>query len=114
VTLRLCYDANGLVYDYLAEPPAWSYPPKGAPYCADQDYFWPLVNSCYNPSSGFAFNPAADVGDWVYVGRNFTLEPSKEGGCSLRQAPRSLPAAAGPAALGLALLCRRLRRLPSA
>jgi hypothetical protein len=76
VILHLCYETTyGYVFDPSAKggQGAWATPPSNVAGCGPDLVFWPLINSCYDPISGYAWNPATK--DWVYVGDSYTAGP---------------------------------------
>lgn len=83
VRLGLCYDtATGYVYNPTTLQ--WTQPPPGpAGGCATDQVFWPLINSCYVPDTGWAFNEAA--GQWQWYGIDYTSgkRPPADDGCAV-------------------------------
>jgi hypothetical protein len=85
--LKLCYDENtGYVWDDSVND--WRTPPT-TPACAPY-VFWPKINGCYDPESGYGCDPANCQPTWKYFGEDYTLETeSDSSSCSLLSAPRS-------------------------
>lgn len=93
--ISLCYEPTyGYVWDANLNggQGGWSQPPITAdcsPYV-----FWPLKNGCYDPVSGYAFDPT--TGNPIYVGDNYTTGQDKvggsKGGCSVSRAEANGPA----------------------
>ncbi len=71
--LGLCYENTyGYVWDAAAKNGAgdWSQPPNNVAGCGPDFVFWPKVNGCYDPETGYAFDPVAL--QWVYRGDWYT------------------------------------------
>jgi len=81
-SLWLCYDEpTGYVWDahQHGDVGGWSQPPRyfdddgdgmRDADCAQGHVFWPKVNRCYDPSSGYTFNQA--LSRWEYFGDWYT------------------------------------------
>src|SRR5262249_46746010 len=80
--LHLCWEqTNGYVWS--GKQQMWTQPPTDVLGCGPNYVFWPLKNGCYDPKSGYAFDPNART--WVYIGDNYTPGQDKatnDGGCS--------------------------------
>jgi hypothetical protein len=75
--IGLCYEEKyGYVWDVSANggQGAWSQPPTDVAGCGPDFVFWPKVNRCYDPQSGYTFNPARMqweyFGDWYTAGQD--------------------------------------------
>ena len=90
VEINLCFDTStGLVWDPSQN--RYTLPPTHAECGADENnpgqfyYWWPLLPACYDPVSGYAFNP--QLAEWVFVGTNFVrgqrADGGEDGGCSI-------------------------------
>lgn len=76
--LSLCYEMKfGYVWD--AVNARWSTPPS-TPACGPMYVYWPLVNGCYDPETGWAYNDAE--ARWVLVGDKYTKGQDGASGAS--------------------------------
>jgi len=81
--LGLCYETT-YGYVWSANQNAWTQPPSDVLGCGPDYVYWPLQRGCYDPKSGYAFDP--NTLKWVYVGDNYTAgrDPvTNDGGCSV-------------------------------
>ena len=107
VTLQLCYDPNGYVWD--ATQNAWTQPPSA--HCGPNLVFWPIVNGCYDPVSGYAWDPVNMM--WVAYGDGYTpgWDSGSDSGCAISGMPARGAASgwllAGLIAAGWGLAYRR-------
>ncbi|HEU4577627.1 MAG TPA: glycosyl hydrolase family 8 [Polyangiaceae bacterium] len=113
--LWLCFDPTT---GYVADPTSatgWSQPPRmfdeDGDHVRDDDcgfgnVWWEVMQGCYDPVSGYAFNPSTKV--WVWVGENYVKGQlgdggSSDSGCSVSNGVGSEPEQRVPLALGIAL-----------
>ncbi len=78
LVLSLCYETlYGYVWDAAANggEGAWATPPSNVAGCGPDLVFWPLINGCYDPFSGYAWSPTTN--EWVYVGDLYTAGPDE-------------------------------------
>ncbi|HVZ37260.1 MAG TPA: MYXO-CTERM sorting domain-containing protein, partial [Polyangiaceae bacterium] len=94
-TISLCYEPTyGYVWDAKANngQGGWSQPPvtdQCKPYV-----FWPLKNGCYDPVTGYAFDP--QTGQPVFVGEQYQANNTgkSSSGCSVSGVGEKSPAPA--------------------
>jgi endo-1,4-beta-D-glucanase Y len=114
--LLLCYDpATGYVANPRV-PGGWSQPPQFFDQdgdgvldddCGVGNVWWEVQQGCYDPISGYAFDPNGKK--WVWIGENFKKGQLGDGsaddsGCSVTSAgPAGNESGRWPWALGLAL-----------
>ena len=80
----------GYVWDASANMGAggWTQPPANVQGCGPDYVFWPIVNGCYDPETGYGYNPAARA--WVYIGDFYTAgqdDAGTDSGCAVSSAP---------------------------
>ncbi len=113
VVLKLCYDPNGYVWDATANmgAGAWTQPPSA--HCGQGLVFWPILGACYDPASGYYWNPMTNA--WVPYGDGYTegWDTNSDSGCAISGMPARGAAAgwllAGLIAAGCGLAYRRRR-----
>jgi len=130
--LHLCYDADtGYVWDSTQKGGTgdWTFPPQYFDQDGDgvndddcgADYvFWPKLRGCYDPKTGYGWDPAASL--WVFIGRDYRAEgPGRKGGAAADSGCSMSEGAAGghgqlgllASALGAALALGSRRRRSS-
>jgi hypothetical protein len=108
--LHLCYDpGTGYVWDSTKNNNmgAWTFPPRyfdgdldgqNDEDCGDGFVFWPKLNGCYDPKTGYGWDPNSN--SWKPIGQDYRAENWGDGaadtGCSVTEG-----AAGGQGQLGI-------------